>query len=69
MGFVPFRAIKTKTQSLDQPVSGEICPKTLFFKDKTHKNKGKYDIFQIFWYTMLESTVSKKKFKILLKNF
>ena len=61
MGFVPFRAIKTKTQSLDQPVSGELCPKTLFFKDKTHKNKGKNDIFQIFWYTMLESTVSKKK--------
>ena len=39
--------------------------KTLFFKDKTHNNDGKYDVFQFFWYTMLESTVSKKKlFKI-----
>ena len=34
--------------------------KTLFFEDKTHNYNGKYDIFQIFWYTMLESTVSKK---------
>ena len=42
--------------------------KTLFFKDMTHNNNGKYDIFQFFWYTMLESTVSKKSFNIFVEK-
>ena len=60
MSFVQFRGIKTNTQFLNQPDSGKLRPKTLFFKVKTHNNNGKYDVFQFFWYTMLESTVSKK---------
>ena len=60
MGFVQFRAIETNTYFLNQPVSGEFCPKILFFKAKTHNNNGKNDVFQFFWYTVLESTVSEK---------
>ena len=66
MDFVQFRA--TTTQFLNQPDSREFCPKILSFKDKIHNNNGKNDVFQFFWYTMLESTVSKKTIKILLKK-
>ena len=55
MGFVQFRAI-------------ELCPKTLSFTDKIHNNNGKNDVFQFFWYTMLDSTVSKKIFKIFVEK-
>ena len=68
MGFVQFRAIKTNTYFLNQPVSGNFCPKILFFKDKTHNNNGKNDVFKFFWHTMLESTVSKKKFQLFVEK-
>ena len=42
--------------------------KTFFFKDKTHNNNGKYDVFQFFWHTMLESTVSKKIFQLFVEK-
>ena len=47
---------------------GIISPENFFFKDKTHNNNGKYDVFQFFWYTMLESTVSKKIYKLFVKK-
>ena len=68
MEFVQFWAIETNTQSLKQPDSEEFCPKIFFFKDKTHNNNGKYDVFQFFWHTMLESTVSKKIFKLFVEK-
>ena len=42
--------------------------KISFSKDKIHSNNGNYDVFQFFWYTMLESTVSKKKFKFFVEK-
>ena len=63
MGFVQFRAIKTNTQSLNQPDSEEFCPKTLFFKDKTHNNDRNFDIFfKFFFGTLCSNRLFPKKY-------
>ena len=70
MGFVQFRAIKTNTQSLNQPDSEEVCSKNFFFSKKGPTITTVNMTFSRFFGTLCSNRLFPKSFlKFLLKKY